>query len=163
MLFSIYEFNENRLRQIRTFLMAVNQIRFRRVPWNRMTLDSKEYLGKFCVLCHGVRHLRSCLFTCLWVSLFSAYFYIIFQSTFSPPDNVTDEKMCWPYSSLGRFKFDSPCLSEAWPSRHTVHSNECCSSCRYAPLRLRTLSWGICDKWRPAPRPPSSAAHSSAV
>lgn len=31
-----------------------------RVPWNTVTFESKELLGKNCVLCHGVHRLLSC-------------------------------------------------------------------------------------------------------
>jgi len=39
MLLIMCGFRENQLREVCTVLMGVNQIAYRRVPWNRMTLN----------------------------------------------------------------------------------------------------------------------------
>jgi hypothetical protein len=47
MLFSIYEFSQNRRSEGRSFLTGVTEITFTRLPWKHS--ESKERLGKVCV------------------------------------------------------------------------------------------------------------------
>ena len=57
MLINIGQFHENQTRESRTFIMDVNEIMCHETVGNS---ESKECLGKVCVLCHGVHHLQSC-------------------------------------------------------------------------------------------------------
>jgi hypothetical protein len=58
MLLYIRDFRENRRREGRTFSMGVREITFTLLPQKYMTFESKERLGKVCVLRHGVERLH---------------------------------------------------------------------------------------------------------
>jgi hypothetical protein len=45
------------------FIADVIEITFARLPCNRVNLESKERIGKFCLLCPGARHLQLCATT----------------------------------------------------------------------------------------------------
>jgi len=57
----IVDFRENRLKEGRDFfLIGVHEITLALVPLNCITFESKERLGKVCVLCHTFAVLLCC-------------------------------------------------------------------------------------------------------
>jgi hypothetical protein len=62
MLLSMWEFRENRLRKVRTFVVDVNEITYHLLVYHETVWhsDSKERLGEVCVPRHGADRLQFC-------------------------------------------------------------------------------------------------------